>query len=244
MTGVQTCALPISLQAPTTPFAANPIIVLLAVLAGILVATAAAWWPSREATDADLLEGLSGSPAPPRHGVSWRFLAIVLALACIATVSQLLVITEVLPPRAAVPGGIVLLLAFVAVTPLVLPWIARGLAALAPRRLRIETKLALEQILRQPVRTALTSGVLVVAVTNGVGLGHAIRDNVDDVMDWYARLMRADWVLMHAGVASAAGAAEGGQTRSAEAEVAGLPGVRGVNGVGVAVGREIGRAHV
>jgi putative ABC transport system permease protein len=233
-----------ALQAPLAALQFNPFILPLAILMGIVVAMAAAWWPSREATDADLLEGLSTAPAPPARGISWRFVSVVLALAAAATIVQGLVITEVLPPRMAVPGGIVLLLAFVALTPLVLPWIARGLAALAPRRFRIETKLALEQILRQPIRTALTSGVLVVAVTNGVGLGHAIRDNVDNVLGWYARLMQADWVLMHAGVVSAGGDGGGSEAGSAEAEVAALPGVRSVAGIGVAVGRVAGTACV
>lgn len=233
-----------ALQAPLSALTFNPFILPIAILMGVLVAIAAAWWPSREATDADLLEGLSTAPAPPPRGVSWRFVSAVLALGGAAAIVQLLVIIEVLPPRMAVPGGIVLLLAFVALTPLVLPWIARGLAALAPRRFQIETKLALEQILRQPIRTALTSGVLVVAVTNGVGLGHAIRDNVDNVLGWYARLMQADWVLMQAGVVNAAGDGGSAEAGSAEDEVAALPGVRSVEGIGVAVGRVAGTACV
>lgn len=233
-----------ALQAPLSSLTFNPFILPGAILMGIVVAMAAAWWPSREATDADLLEGLSTAPTPPARGISWRFVGIALVLAGAAAVVQLLVISEIVPPRLAVPGGIVLLLAFVALTPLVLPWIARGLAALAPRRFRIEAKLALEQILRQPVRTALTSGVLVVAVTNGVGLGHAIRDNVDNVLGWYARLMQADWVLMHAGVVSAAGDGQGLETGSVEEDVAALPGVRSVEGIGLAVGRVAGTACV
>ncbi|MFM7034049.1 MAG: ABC transporter permease [Planctomycetia bacterium] len=234
-----------ALQTPLSSLAFNPLIMPAAVLMGIAVAIAAAWWPSREATDADLLEGLSVAPAARPRGLSWRFVAAVLTLGGLAAVGQMLVIAEILPPRVAVIGGVMMLLAFVALTPLVLPWIARGLAALAPRRFRIETTLALEQILRQPIRTALTSGVLVVAVTNGIGLGHAIRDNVDNVLGWYTRLMRADWLLMHAGVVSAAGAEEGNaETRSVEAEVAGLAGVRRVEGIGVAVGRVAGTACV
>jgi hypothetical protein len=79
---------------------------------------------------------------------------------------------------------------------------------LVPPRFRIERELALEQILRQPVRTALTTGVLVVAVSNGIGLGHAIRDNVDDILGWYARLMRADWVMTRTGAMSASAASK------------------------------------
>ena len=104
--------------------------------------------------------------------------------------------------RAAVPAGILMMLAFVATTPVVLPTISAACGRLIPKRWRIERTLAVEQIIRQPIRTALTTGVLVVAVSNGIGLGHAIRDNVDDVIGWYTRLMRADWMLTHAGMVS------------------------------------------
>ena len=150
-----------------------------------------------------------------------------------------LVLTERLPPRAAVPAGIAMLLAFVATTPVMLPPLARAIASFIPPRWRIEGALALEQILRQPIRTALTTGVLVVAVSNGIGLGHAIRDNVDNVLGWYGRMMRADWLLTHAGMISVAAAADGPETKTAEEEVRSLPGVRSVEGIGIATGRPV-----
>jgi hypothetical protein len=137
-----------------------------------------------------------------------------------------------------------MLLAFVATTPVLLPPLTRVIASFIPPRWRIEGALALEQILRQPIRTALTTGVLVVAVSNGIGLGHAIRDNVDSVLGWYARMMRADWMLTHAGMISVAAAADGPETKTAEEEVRSLPGVKSVEGIGVATGRVGGNACV
>jgi putative ABC transport system permease protein len=229
-----------ALQAPPSAVVVHPLVVPLAVLLGVVVAVAAAWWPAREATSVDLLEGLANAPAPPPPGVSWKFVGAVLAFVAIAVVTQALVIAEVLPPRAAVPGGITLLLGFVATTPLLLPSITRLLARLVPRRWRTEGVLAVEQILRQPIRTALTTGVLVVAVSNGIGLGHAIRDNVDDVLGWYGRMMRGDWVLTHAGMVSAGRGAEGADPRGVEAEVRRVVGVRDVEGIGIATGRVAG----
>jgi putative ABC transport system permease protein len=143
-----------------------------------------------------------------------------------------------------VPGGITLLLAFVATTPLLLPPIVKGLAFLIPRRLRVEGALAVEQILRQPVRTALTTGVLVVAVSNGIGLGHAIRDNVDDVLGWYGRMMRADWVLSHAGMLQGVADAQTVDSQDVETSIRELPGVAEVEGLGVTTGRIGGGACV
>ena len=47
--------------------------------------------------------------------------AAVLVLETLAAVNQALVILGVVPPRMSIPGGIALLLAFVATTPLLLP---------------------------------------------------------------------------------------------------------------------------
>ncbi|MEI8227145.1 MAG: FtsX-like permease family protein, partial [Planctomycetota bacterium] len=231
-----------TLQAPDAALVVHPLIVPLAVLLGTALAAAAAWWPAREATAVDPLEGLSQAPPPPR-GVPLRFVTLAVGLWIVAASIMALVITERLPPRAAVPAGIVMLLAFVATTPVMLPPLARAVAACIPHRWRIEGTIAVEQIIRQPVRTALTAGVLVVAVSNGIGLGHAIRDNVDNVRGWYGRMMRADWLLTHAGMISAA-ASEGSETTTAEDEVRSLPGLQSVEGIGIATGRVSGQACV
>lgn len=230
-----------ALRTPATTLVVAPWPIAAAILMGLGVAMAAAWWPAREAVRGDPLDGLASAPPAPPRGLSWRFVAAVAALAVIAWGVLGLVIAEWLPPRAAVPAGIALLLLFVAATPLVLPLLTRLLARLVPDRFRIESGLALEQILRQPIRTALTSGVLVVAVTNGIGLGHAIRDNVDNVLGWYARLMRADWVLSRSSMLREARDTDGG---SVEAEITALPGVKRVDAIGIAAGRIAGTSCV
>jgi len=221
----------------------EPLIVPLAVLMGTLVAIAAAWWPAREAAQIDPLEGLSQAPAPANQRVSWRLLGAALALWAFAALMLVLVLAERVPPRAAVPAGIAMLLSFVALTPLILPLLARACACLVPSRFALEGRLALEQILRQPVRTALTTGVLVVAVSNGIGLGHAIRDNVDDVLGWYARMMRADWFLTHAGMV-AAGQAPAQGSLEAEADLRELSGIARIEVIGIAMGKVAGGAGV
>jgi hypothetical protein len=164
-------------------------------------------------------------------------IAGALLLSALATVVLGLVLSGRVPPRTAVPAGIAMMLAYVAITPLILPAVARLATWLIPRRWKLERTLALEQILRQPVRTALTTGVMVVAVSNGIGLGHAIRDNVDDVLRWYNRLLRADWVLSHAGVVTNGIKASGPTLVQAEQDVKAIPGVYRVEGLGIATGR-------
>jgi putative ABC transport system permease protein len=231
-----------ALDVPPAALAVDPLILPVAVAVGLALAVLAAWWPARAATRVDLLEGLARAPAPRPARISVRYAAAVVGLTAGAAGIQGLVIAGLLPPRFAVAGGIALLMAFIAATPLVLPPLARLLAMLVPGRWKTERTLALSQILRQPVRTALTTGVLVVAVTNAVGLGHAIRDSVDDVLAWFDRTMRADWVLIHAGAIARSqpeGAAVAG---GAEAAVRALAAVAKLEGIGLAGGRVAGTA--
>jgi putative ABC transport system permease protein len=233
-----------ALQVPELAPPPNPVIALVAAIAAVAVTVTAAWWPARSAAHLDMLEGLAAAPPPPRRGIAWRHVAVVILLATAAEGTLGLVAMQYLPPRASVPAGITLLLAFVALTPLVLPTIVRLLARLVPTGFRTERALAVEQVLRHPARTALTTGVMVVAVTNGIGLGHSIRDNVDDLLGWYARNLRTDWILTRAGLFTPAASDAAPRLQGLEQEVQGLAGVAAVDTVSVALGRISGNACV
>lgn len=233
-----------ALQAPAGGLAVDPWLVPLAVVIGVVVAVAAAWWPAREAAAVDPLEGLASAPPPPQAGSSRRLLMAAGALVVVTAIAEVLMAFGLLPPRGSVVSGITLLLAFVAFTPFLVIPLVRLLGRLVPAAWRIEGTLAVEQIARQPIRTALTAGVLVVAVSNGIGLGHAIRDSVDDVLGWYSKMLRADWVLTQAGALSVSRAERGADSRQLEAAVRRLDGVSQVEGIGVATGRVAGTACV
>ncbi len=233
-----------ALQAPVSGFAVHPLLVPVAVVVGVALAVAAAWWPAREAAAVDPLEGLAVAPPPPAPSSSRRLLVAAAVLVAVTAIAEILMASGLLPPRASVASGVALLLAFVAVTPFLILPLVRLLGRLVPAAWRIERTLAVEQIVRQPIRTALTAGVLVVAVSNGIGLGHAIRDSVDDVLGWHARMLRADWVLTQAGALSVSRAERAADSGELEAAVRGLDGVERVEGIGVATGRAAGAACV
>ncbi|MFZ4637408.1 MAG: FtsX-like permease family protein, partial [Pirellulales bacterium] len=178
-----------ALQTPAAGLAVHPLLVPVAVTLGVVVAVAAAWWPARQATALDLLEGLSAAPAAPPKSSLRSLLVAAAVLLGVAAVSEGLMMVGIWPPRASVVSGIALLLAFVSLTPFLMIPLVRFLGRFVPAGWRIERTLAVEQIVRQPIRTALTAGVLVVAVSNGIGLGHAIRDSVDDVLGWYGKML-------------------------------------------------------
>ena len=215
----------------------HPLLVPLAVVIGVGIAVAAAWWPARQATAADLLDGLSAAPPEPPRGSSRGLLVTAVAMLLVTAVAEILMTYGLLPPRASVVSGVAMLLAFVALTPFLLIPLVRLLGRLVPERWRVEGSLAVEQIVRNPIRTALTAGVLVVAVSNAIGLGHAIRDSVEDVLGWYGKMLKADWVLTQAGALSASREERSNASQAMEAEVRQLPGVAAVEGIGVATGR-------
>jgi len=233
-----------ALRAPMESFSFDPWVVLTAAAVGPLLAVAASWWPAREAASIDLLEGIAQVPPPQPRGVSRQYLAGAVGMWSLAAMILLGVLAGLLPPRSAVPAGIVTMLAFVATTPVLLPPLARWFAGFVPARWRIEGLIARNQILREPVRTALTTGVLVVAVSNGIGLGHAIRDNVDDVLGWYARMMKADWLLTQAGALGAMPPRSQPGAAAIDEQVRALDGVDRVEAIGVATGQVAGEGCV
>ena len=229
------------LRSPDVSITVNPWLVLAALGLGPIVAIAAAWWPARQAARVDLLEGLANVPPPP-GGVPRTLMLVAAGLWCLAFAILAAAGAGLLPARAAVPAGIATLLAFIATTPAVLGPLTRLLGRLIPRRFGIERGIALEQVLRQPVRTALTTGVLVAAIGNGVGLGHVIRDSVDDILGWYSRALGADWILMQAGSLAVQGDASPSAGQGIMDAVRAIDGVAAAEPLSIVIGSVDGHA--
>ncbi|REK19513.1 MAG: hypothetical protein DWQ37_00070 [Planctomycetota bacterium] len=178
------------------PSAQLPLSTLATALAlGPAVALLAALVPALQSRDVPPVEALGDMELRrAEHFPMWATLAGVGAW-CVAVGLVALVATERLTPEWAIPAGLLMLVAFIAVIPAVgrpLLWALRWL--LAPL-LKTEGRLASEQLLARSTRTGLTVGVLVVALSAGLGLGTAIVNNVDDVRGWYRRSLSGDVFL-------------------------------------------------
>jgi putative ABC transport system permease protein len=94
---------------------------------------------------------------------------------------------------------VLILVVFAGSFVLLMPWLVgplgRGLAWLLRPVLRLEGRLAHRQVRRRPVRTALTAGVLYMAVCVGIGLGTTIMNTVGRVHSWSQRTMVGDFFL-------------------------------------------------
>jgi putative ABC transport system permease protein len=231
------------LRSPTVAITFNPWLALAALALGPLVAVAAAWWPARQAARVDLLEGMSDAPPPP-GGIPRTLMLAAGGLWCLSFGVVAAAGAGLLPTRSAIPAGIATFLAFIATTPVVLGPLTRLLARLIPRRFGVERGIALDQVLRQPVRTALTTGVLVAAIGNGVGLGHVIRDSVDDIHSWYTRALGADWILMQAGALAVQGDASPSAGQGIMDAMRAIDGIAAAEPLSIVIGSVDGTACV
>ena len=141
------------------------------------------------------VEGIAGIEPGGGDRYPWQALAASLLVWTAAVICLGLVVSEAVPGRLAIPAGLTMLVAFILLIPAVMGPLVAGLAALLPRSWQAEALVATRQIQQRRTRAALTVGVLVVALSNGVGLGHAILNNINDVQSWYRRNMSGDYVL-------------------------------------------------
>lgn len=168
---------------------------ILALVLGPLIACVAALIPAARSRKVSAMEALSEAELkrPERFPV-WGIVTagITWSIACVLL---LLVVLERIAPEAAIPAGLLMLISFVMLIPLLLRPLARAMEWLLSPLLKTEGSLATEQLLQRATRAGLTVGVLVVAINNGLGLGNAIINNVNDIRQWFRRTMAGDVIL-------------------------------------------------
>jgi putative ABC transport system permease protein len=167
----------------------------VALVAGPLVACVAALLPAIQSRHVTPNEAL-GDPEL-RRGERFPLATVVIGalLWSVATTLLLLVISERLSAEAAIPAGVLMLVGFIAVIPAVLRPVVRASASVLSPLVRMEGGFAADQLLERPTRTGLTVGVLVVAVSTGIGMGNAVINNVNDVRQWFSRIAAGDVLL-------------------------------------------------
>jgi putative ABC transport system permease protein len=130
--------------------------------------------------------------------------------------------------------SIVLGAATVAIFVLIIPSLVRPLVAFVGWMFRPlgvpQIRLAQRQIVRRPVRNALTIGVVYVAMSIGIGLGSIITTTVRDVHNWYRQTLQGDFFLRTAFPNNTTGESVLAPD-ALEEEVRGIPGVTSVDTV-------------
>lgn len=183
--------LEVEIPTPDMPYS----VLLIALALGPAVAAVSALIPAIQSRKVSPIEAMGELDLrQAEHFPLWA-VAVGVAAWCLSVVLVLLVVSERLAPEAAIPAGLLMLVAFIAVIPAIVVPVVRSTAWLLSPWFKTEGQLAAEQLLSRSTRTGLTVGVLVVALCAGLGLGTAIINNVNDVRGWYRRSLSGDVFL-------------------------------------------------
>jgi len=183
----------LQIDIPQGSFSWLPMVV--AMVSGVLVSLLGALIPAVMAaftSPSDAMKQVSGNPVTISL---WFWFAWGIALVVLGLIIQWTAAYEYIPIRSGTVGivfvvlGVILLLpaslsslTFLAAAPL-MPWFG------------IETRLARRQILRNPGRSSMTIGILLVAIAMGLGMASTILDNIRDVQSWYQRSIVGDFFV-------------------------------------------------
>jgi putative ABC transport system permease protein len=178
---------------PAIEFTMQPF--AMGALFGLGISLLGTYLPARKAGRVSPLEGMSQVSTEDREAPS-RLITLLGVLIIVVT-SMILAacLLGYLPSELEITTTVTALVGIVLLIPATVEPITRFVAGLLRPVLRIEGVLAQRQILRRRTRTALTIGVLFVAIATGIGMGNAVIDNIHDVKDWYQRTIVGDYFV-------------------------------------------------
>jgi putative ABC transport system permease protein len=182
-------------MAPLPATGISPVSLGLGALAGMGISLLATIFPARRAAHVSPVEGMRRVPSESADGGGRSMIRFGLLLAAAGTVGMAAALAEWIHPLLVIPTGFFLLIALILLIPAVLPPLLRLVGkALAPI-LGVEGRIALGQLHRWRVRTALTLGVVFVALSTGIGMGNTILNNVRDVREWFQQTLSAHFFV-------------------------------------------------
>ena len=118
-----------------------------------------------------------------------------LILAVAGTLGMVAALSKWIYPLLVIPAGFMQLIALILLIPSFLPpllrWVGAGLDPLSG----VEGRIAPGQLRQWRVRTALTVGVVFVALSTGTGMGNSILDTTRDVREWFQQTLSAHFFV-------------------------------------------------
>lgn len=189
----QTLARVLEFTPPPTEFKLQPYI--LASIFGLGMSLVGAFLPAWRAGKVSALEGLSRVSREDTDGFSPWTIVLGGVLAVVSSAVSMAVILGKLPLEYGTVSAVGLQLGIVLMIPLVLVPLSRLVVWMLRPIVRVESELALRQVLRHRGRSTLTIGVLFVAGSTGVGMANSILDNVKDVRDWSKQAVVGDYFI-------------------------------------------------
>jgi putative ABC transport system permease protein len=177
------------------PLSVRPLPLLVAAVLGVGLSLAASYFPAREAGRVSPMEAMREGSADQRAPRALWPTLLSSGLMLTAAVLFLGSAAGMLPVLVRGLAGCIVLLGFVFLLPLFVGPLSRVVAAIAQPLLGVQGRMAERQLLRRRTRTALTVGVLFVAVSAGVGMGNSILNNIRAIHNWFQRTVVGDFFI-------------------------------------------------
>lgn len=182
-------------RAPLPELSVPGIALVLGVVSGLAISLFATYFPARRAAHVSPVEAMRRGPpdASGKKSYTLEYMGVPLALA--GLLGMFASLAGWIRASLMMPAGLALLIALVLLMPSVLRPLVRLVAAGLIRLIGVEGRIAQGQLLRWRVRTALTVGVVFVALSTGIGMGNSILSNIGDVRKWYHQTLSADFFV-------------------------------------------------
>ncbi|MDA1053533.1 MAG: FtsX-like permease family protein [Planctomycetota bacterium] len=183
------------LQTEMPPIQVTMLPFVLAILFGVGLSLVATLVPARRAGRLSPSEAMSvvapGEIEAPHLKMTIAGLVIVLA----AAIALGGCAVGWFPIDISVIAVVILLVGMVFLLPAAIPRLSQVVERMWRPIFGIEGRLARRQLVRHPSRTAMTVGMLFIAIATGVGLANTIIDNIDDVQQWYRQAIVGDFFV-------------------------------------------------
>jgi putative ABC transport system permease protein len=166
-----------------------------AMVCGLCVSLFGALIPAVMATFASPADAMKPISSQPPRVSAWLYFATGLLLFVLGGLIQYIAAIELYSLRDGTAGIVIMILGVVLMLPASLDMLTAIAAAPLMLFIPIETKLARRQILRNPGRSSMTIGILLVAMAMGLGMASTILDNIRDVQSWYRRSIVGDFFI-------------------------------------------------
>lgn len=183
----------LQIKIPYSPLEALP--VALAIFGGIAVSMLGAAIPAYMASHTSPADAMK-TVSEAKPSVPWStWFAIGCILIPIGAFIQWISAMEWINVRFGTAGIVAIILGVILLLPASLPKLTLLASLPLMGWFPTETRLARKQILRHPGRSAMTIGIMLVAMSMGLGMASTIFDNIRDVQSWYRRTIVGDFFI-------------------------------------------------
>ncbi|QDU98645.1 FtsX-like permease family protein [Lignipirellula cremea] len=197
---------------------------LLALGFGLGLTFFATYLPARRSGSLSPLEAMQAVPPGEMEGASLRTTIGGAVLVAAGVVLLFVSMIGWLPVEVAVDAVVLLLIGMVLLLPVSLGLLAGIVYNLVRPVFGVEGRIAQRQLLRHRGRTAMTIGMLFIAMATGVGMANTIFDNVGNVHQWYQQAIVGDFFVRALMPDMATGKAAD-MPAGLDQEIAAIPGV-------------------